>query len=148
MKIIVQRVTHASVTVDGIVRSAIAHGIVLLAGFSHDDTEKECAWCARRIAGLRLCEDANGKMNLSVKDTGGAVLAIPQFTVYGNCAKGRRPDFTAAAPPEKAAALFDTFCSLLKNEGMHVEQGVFQTHMHVELCNDGPVTLLVEREPE
>ena len=146
MRALIQRVSGASVQVDGEEAARIGQGYLVLLGVAGDDGEAEAAWLARKIAGLRLFEDDAGKMNLGLADVGGAVLAVSQFTLYGDARKGRRPSFTRAAPPEQARDLYDTFCTLLAAEGVPVETGVFQAHMEVSLVNDGPVTLWLERE--
>ena len=146
MRGLIQRVSRASVHVDGEKVAGIGLGLLVLLGVADEDEEAEAAWLARKIAGLRLFEDDDGKMNLGLADVGGAVLAVSQFTLYGDARKGRRPSFTRAAPPELAQELYEKFCTLLAAEGVPVERGVFQAHMEVELVNDGPVTLLLERE--
>ena len=146
MRALIQRVSRASVQVEGEEAARIGQGYLVLLGVAGDDGEAEAAWLARKIAGLRLFEDDAGKMNLGLADVGGAVLAVSQFTLYGDARKGRRPSFTRAAPPEQARDLYDTFCTLLAAEGVPVETGVFQAHMEVSLVNDGPVTLWLERE--
>jgi D-tyrosyl-tRNA(Tyr) deacylase len=148
MRVVVQRVSRAQVAVDGETTGAIGRGLLLLVGFGHGDGPDELDWVARRVAGLRVFEDDADRMNLALADVGGAVLAVPQFTLYGDCRRGRRPDFTAAALPEAARALFDDFCARLRHAGLQVATGVFGAHMHVELLNDGPVTLVIEREPD
>lgn len=145
MRVVLQRVSCASVTVDGTVVGQIGRGFALLVGVTHDDGQAEAAWLARKIAGLRLFEDDAGKMNLSLDDVGGAVLAVSQFTLYGDARKGRRPSFTHAARPEHAEPLFDTFVARLRDEGLMVETGVFGAMMEVAIQNDGPVTLILER---
>jgi len=130
--------------VDGAVVGQIGPGFLVLLGITHSDGEAEATWLAKKIAGLRLFEDAEGKMNLGLADVGGAVLAVSQFTLYGNAAKGRRPSFTQAARPEQAQPLYEHFCAALRTEGVEVAQGIFQAHMQVALVNDGPVTLIVE----
>lgn len=148
MRVLVQRVNHAAVTVDGSDVGSIGRGLLLMVGFTHGDSNTEAAWIARKIIGLRIFEDDRDKMNLSVQDICGSLLAVPQFTLYGSCARGRRPDFTAAAPPEQAQELFELFCSLLRASGLPVAAGAFRQHMHVTLENDGPVTVWVTREPD
>ena len=144
MRVVLQRVSQAGVRVDGRVVGAIQRGFLALVGFTHSDTETEVAWCARKIAGLRVFEDAEGKMNLALADVGGAVLAVSQFTLYADILKGRRPAFIDAAEPAKAEALYDRFCELLAAQGLRVEKGVFGAKMEVSLVNDGPVTIIVE----
>lgn len=144
MRALVQRVTRASVTVDGRVTGAIETGLVVLLGATHDDDREAAAWLARKVAGLRVFADEVGQMNRDVRAAGGRALVVPQFTLYGDARRGRRPDFTAAARPEHAEPLFEAFCQALAGESVAVERGVFRAHMKVELVNDGPVTLLVE----
>ena len=144
MRAVVQRVSQASVVVDGTVVGAIGVGFLVLLGITHEDGEAEARWLARKIAGLRVFEDAAGKMNLSLADVGGAVLAVSQFTLYGDVRKGRRPSFVRAARPEQAKPLYERFCHFVAQEGIPVEQGVFQAHMEVALVNDGPVTLWLD----
>jgi len=146
MRAVVQRVSRASVTVDGQVIGAIGRGVVVLLGVTHGDGEAEAAWLARKIAGLRIFEDEAGKMNASLLDVGGEALVVSQFTLYGDARKGRRPSFTRAAPPEVAAPLVDRFAELLRQAGVPVQTGRFGAHMLVEIHNDGPVTILLERE--
>jgi D-tyrosyl-tRNA(Tyr) deacylase len=144
MRAVVQRVTEASVRVNGQVVGQIGRGLLVLLGVAPADSEAEAAYLARKIAGLRIFEDSDGKMNLGLADVGGAVLAVSQFTLYGDARKGRRPSFTEAAPPEQAEALFRRFCHRLEAEGVVVEQGLFGAHMAVALVNDGPVTLWLD----
>jgi D-tyrosyl-tRNA(Tyr) deacylase len=144
MRAVVQRVSQAIVTVDGLVVGEIGAGVLVLLGITHGDGETQAAYLARKIAGLRVFEDAAGKMNLTLADVGGAVLVVSQFTLYGDVRKGRRPSFTDAAAPEIAEPLYARFCRLLAAEGATVAQGVFQAHMAVQLVNDGPVTLWLD----
>ena len=144
MKVVVQRSKAAKVTVDSEVTGAIESGLVLLVGMTHEDTAADVKWMADKIAGLRIFEDESGKMNRSVTDVGGAILSVSQFTLYGDCRKGRRPNFMAAARPEQAEALYDTFNGALRELGLRVETGRFGAMMDVELINDGPVTLILE----
>ncbi len=144
MRAVVQRVSEASVTVDGQVVGQIGRGFLVLLGITHDDGEKEAVYLARKIAGLRIFENDEGKMNLDVAAANGAVLAVSQFTLYGNARKGRRPSFIEAARPEQAEPLYRHFCELLAAQGLDVEQGVFQAEMQVSLVNDGPVTLWLD----
>jgi D-aminoacyl-tRNA deacylase len=144
MRAVVQRVFRASVSVDDIVVAAIETGYLVLLGITHHDGEEEARYLARKIAGLRLFEDADGKMNLALADVEGSMLVVSQFTLYGDIRKGRRPSFTDAATPGIAEPLYQRFCALLLNEGIAVQQGVFQAHMHVALVNDGPVTLWLD----
>jgi D-tyrosyl-tRNA(Tyr) deacylase len=145
MRVVLQRVIHASVTIEAIGRSEINRGVCLLAGFTHSDTPAEVAWMADKVAGLRVFSDADGKMNLALADVGGAVLVVSQFTLYGNADKGRRPSFTDAARPEVAVPLYQLFCAELAARGLAVQTGTFGADMLVEIHNDGPVTLLLER---
>jgi len=140
-------VTGARVDVAGETVGEIGPGLLILVGVGHGDTSAEIDWMARKIAGLRVFEDGEGKMNLSVRDVGGACLAVSQFTLYGDCNKGFRPGFTDAAPPEAGRAGFDAFVAALRARDVPVETGVFQADMRVHLTNDGPVTLVLERAP-
>lgn len=144
MRAVVQRVSKASVRVDGAVVSAIEQGFLILLGVTHDDGEAEAAYLARKISGLRVFEDGEGKLNLGLTEVAGAALVVSQFTLYGDVRKGRRPSFTDAARPEAAVQLYQRFCALLAAESIPVQQGVFQAHMAVELVNDGPVTLWLD----
>lgn len=144
MRALIQRVAEASVTVDGRTVAAIGRGFLVLLGVTHSDGEAEAAWLARKVAGLRVFDDAEGKMNLSLADVGGAVLVVSQFTLYGDVRRGRRPSFTAAARPEHAEPLCDRFVELLRAEGLPVAVGVFGALMQVRLVNDGPVTLWLD----
>jgi D-tyrosyl-tRNA(Tyr) deacylase len=144
MRAVVQRVTEASVQVDGALVGRIGLGFLVLLGIAAYDGEDEAAYLARKIAGLRLFEDEAGKMNLGLAEVGGAVLAVSQFTLYGDARKGRRPSFTEAAPPELAEPLYRRFCQLLEAEGVKVARGLFQAHMVISLVNDGPVTLWLD----
>lgn len=144
MRAVVQRVSQASVTVDDEIVGRIGRGFLVLLGVADDDTQDDVVYMAKKIAGLRIFEDAEGKMNLSLSDVGGQVLAVSQFTLLGDCRKGRRPSFTRAARPDQAAALFHSFVVELRGQGIEVHTGRFQEHMHVELLNDGPVTLLLD----
>ena len=148
MRAVVQRVAQARVRVDGQVTGEIGPGIVALLGVARVDTQASAAQLAEKIAGLRLFNDAEGKMNLSLQEVGGAVLAISQFTLYGDTRKGRRPSFDRAAPAEQARALYEAFVAALRALGLRVETGVFQAMMEVELTNAGPVTLLVDTTKE
>ncbi|HEY6866522.1 MAG TPA: D-aminoacyl-tRNA deacylase [Candidatus Eisenbacteria bacterium] len=144
MRALVQRVARAAVRVDGRVTGAIGPGLLVLLGATHADAPHDAAWLARKIAGLRVFGDPAGLMNLDLHEVGGAALVVPQFTLYGDARRGRRPDFTRAARPEHAEPLFESFCAALAGAGVRVERGVFRAHMEVELVNDGPVTLWVE----
>ena len=145
MRAVVQRVSQASVMVDGRVVGQIGQGLMILVGVKTGDTEAEARWLAQKIAGLRIFSDDEGKFNLSVRDVGGAALVVSQFTLYGDTHKGRRPSFTDAAPPDLAEPLVDRFVEFLRAESLSVETGVFGAVMQVEIHNDGPVTLLLER---
>ena len=144
MRAVVQRVSEASVTVDGEVTGQIGRGFLVLLGIAGDDSEKDIVWIAEKIAGLRIFEDAEGRMNLGLRDVGGAVLLVSQFTLYGDCRKGRRPSFVEAARPEAALPLYQSAIAELRGHGLRVETGRFQAHMDVRLLNDGPVTLLLD----
>ncbi len=146
MRAVIQRVSEATVTVDGAEVGAIARGFLVLLGVTHEDDEETAAYLARKIAGLRLFEDDAGKLNRGLADVGGKVLVVSQFTLYGSVRKGRRPSFTQAAPPDRARELYERFCDCLREEGAAVEEGVFQAHMNVALVNDGPVTIWVDSE--
>ena len=144
MRALVQRVARASVSVEGKVRGEIGPGLLVLLGAAHADGEEEARWLAEKVAGLRVFADRQGKMNRDVRESGGACLVVPQFTLYGDARHGRRPEFTAAARPEHAEPLFERFCAELGRHGVRVERGVFRAHMLVELANDGPVTLMID----
>jgi D-tyrosyl-tRNA(Tyr) deacylase len=144
MKIVVQRSGEAQVTVDGQLVGRIDRGLVLLVGVGLEDEERDAEYLADKVAGLRIFEDEAGKMNLSVVDTGGQILSISQFTLYGDCRKGRRPNFMGAARPEVAEALYDSFNAKLRARGLIVETGRFGAMMDVQLCNQGPVTLILD----
>lgn len=145
VRVIVQRTTQAKVTVDGNVTGQIEHGLMLLVGLTHEDGLKDLEYCAKKVANLRIFEDEAGKMNLSVKDVGGAILSISQFTLYGETKKGNRPSFIEAARPEVAEPLYNQFNEILRdNYGLKVETGVFGAMMDVSFTNNGPVTLIVE----
>lgn len=145
MRVVIQRVSRASVTVENRVVGRIGPGIVVLLGVARGDTEQQAEWLAEKLVGLRMFEDDGGKMNLSVQDIGGELLVVSQFTLLGDCRKGRRPGFSAAAPPDDADRLYRYFVEYLRQQGYRVETGQFQAHMQVDLCNDGPVTLVLER---
>lgn len=144
MRALVQRVARARVSVAGRVAGAIDRGLLVLLGATHADRPADAEWLARKVAGLRVFADGAGQMNLDLAAAGGRALVVPQFTLYGDARRGRRPDFLAAARPEQAEPLFEQFCAALAGEGIGVERGVFRAHMEVELLNDGPVTLMVE----
>lgn len=144
MRAVVQRVTHADVTVSGKQVGTINKGLCILLGVMEDDTEKDAVWLAEKLSVMRIFEDENEKLNLSVQDINGSMLVISQFTLYGDCRKGRRPSFIRAAGPEKASRLYDLFVDQLRSRDIKVETGIFQTYMQVNICNDGPVTLIVD----
>ena len=144
MRAVVQRVSRAKVTVQGEITGEIGRGLLVLIGIGSADTESGADYLADKIAGLRIFEDAQGKMNLSLADVGGSVLAVSQFTLYGDVRHGRRPSFDAAAPPEKARALYEYFVERIRATGLRCETGRFQEMMQVELVNDGPVTILLD----
>ena len=145
MRALIQRVSQASVSVDGRIAGRIGRGFVVLLGVTHTDSTAEARWLSGKIAGLRVFDDEAGKMNRSLSDVEGELLVISQFTLYGDAQKGRRPSFTDAAGPDVAEPLVDTFIGLLREAGFKVATGVFGAHMDVELLNDGPVTLMIER---
>lgn len=144
MRAVLTRVKSASVTVDGSVIGQIGQGFLILLGVTHEDTEAQAVKLADKLMGLRIFEDENGKMNRSLEDVGGQVLVVSQFTLYGNCKKGRRPEFLAAARPEIAIPLYEKFIALCRDKGFSVETGEFGAEMLVESVNDGPVTLIVD----
>ena len=145
MRLLLQRVSRAEVRVDGAVKGRIGRGFCLLVGFTHGDGAEQVAWMAEKVRGLRLFGDAEGRMNLALGDVGGAVLVVSQFTLYGDASKGRRPSFIDAARPEIAIPLYEGFIQRLRETGFQVETGEFGAMMDVELVNDGPVTLWLER---
>lgn len=145
MRAVVQRVNQASVTVGGQVVGRIGQGLVILLGVKTGDTEAEAQWLARKIVGLRIFSDSDGKFNLSVQEVDGSALVVSQFTLYGDARKGRRPGFTDAALPDVAEPLVKRFVEFLRAEGLSVETGIFGAVMQVEIHNDGPVTLVLER---
>lgn len=144
MRCVVQRVKEASVTVAGEVVGKIGPGYMVLIGVSVEDTEKDVRYMADKVPNLRIFEDAEDKMNLSLKDVGGEILAVSQFTLYGDARGGRRPSFIAAARPEAANELYEQLVASWREQGIHVETGRFRTHMEVGLVNDGPVTILLD----
>ena len=144
MRAVIQRVESAKVVVDGETVGEIGHGFCVLLGVHQEDTTDEVDWMVPKIAQLRVFEDDDGKMNRSLLDVGGAALVVSQFTLYGDCRKGRRPSFVEAARPETAIPLYEDFCKRLQLEGVTVAQGVFGAKMHVSLTNDGPVTIVLE----
>ena len=145
MKAVIQRVTSASVTVEGVISGQIGQGIMVLLGVEKGDEESKADWLAEKIAGLRIFSDDEGKMNLSVRDVEGALLVVSQFTLAGNCDKGRRPSFDTAAAPDEGRRLYEYFVDAAGRLGLPVETGIFQADMQVCLVNDGPVTFLLER---
>lgn len=145
MRLVLQRVSRASVSIDGKVVAAIDRGFCLLVGFTHSDTAEQVTWMADKVAGLRVFGDAEGKLNLGLSEVAGAVLVVSQFTLYGDASKGRRPSFIDAARPEVAIPLYQQFCAELRSRGLPVETGEFGAMMLVEIHNDGPVTLILER---
>ena len=146
MKVVIQRSKQASVTVNGNVTGAIDKGYVLLVGITHTDTAEDIAYCAKKVAELRLWEDEEGKMNRSILEVGGDILSVSQFTLYGETKKGRRPSFTGAARPEQAKPMWDAFNDALREFGLRVETGIFGAMMDVALINDGPVTIIIDSD--
>jgi len=146
MRAVIQRTTRASVTVDENVTGAIGPGLVVFLGIHPQDGDKEIRWMAEKIVNLRIFEDDEGKMNRSLADTGGEILIVSQFTLYGDCRKGRRPGYSTAAPPEIAEPLYQAFVGEVARQGIRTATGVFQASMQVELVNDGPVTLLIDSD--
>ncbi|TMV52876.1 D-tyrosyl-tRNA(Tyr) deacylase [Paenibacillus mesophilus] len=144
MRIVVQRSKEACVKVDGETVGSIDRGLVVLVGVTHEDTEQDARYLAEKLTGLRIFEDGEGKMNLSVQDIGGEVLSVSQFTLYGDVRKGKRPNFMAAARPDQAKPLYERFNELMREQGLRVATGVFGAMMDVELTNWGPVTLVIE----
>jgi D-aminoacyl-tRNA deacylase len=144
MRAVLQRVKFAHVQVDGETVGAIGAGLCVLVGVGEDDAEDDARWLADKVVSARIFEDADGKMNRSVVDVGGELLAVSQFTLYGDLRSGRRPSFSAAAPPERAQPLFDAFCAQCRQHGVQVQTGRFRAHMEVQLQNTGPVTLLLD----
>lgn len=144
MRLVIQRVLESSVCVDGNVVGSIGPGFMVLCGVEDGDTAEDVRYCIDKTVNLRIFEDEAGKMNRSILDAGGEILAISQFTLHGDVRHGRRPSFIRAARPETAVPLYDAYCNGLREAGMHVETGIFQTDMKVSLINDGPVTLLVD----
>ena len=146
MRAVIQRVTRASVRVDGRVAGEIGAGLLILLGVGRVDNPESAAYLAEKIAHLRIFSDAAGKMNLSLLEAGGSALVVSQFTLYGDTRGGRRPSYIQAAPPEEASRLYEEFVRSMRGAGITVETGVFQAHMEVELVNDGPVTILLDSE--
>jgi D-tyrosyl-tRNA(Tyr) deacylase len=144
MRAVVQRVSRAQVTVNGEIAGEIGEGLLVLLGVGRDDTKADATYLAEKIAGLRVFEDAEGKMNRSVQDVGGSVLVVSQFTLYGDVRRGKRPSFDAAAPPEKAQLLYELFIAQIRAADLRCETGRFQEMMQVELVNEGPVTILLD----
>lgn len=144
MRCVIQRVSRASVAVKGKEVSKIGRGYLILVGVEDGDVEKDMRYCAEKVAGLRVFEDENEKMNLSIEDVGGEILAVSQFTLMADTRHGRRPSFITAARPEVADPLYKAFCQALRDKGIAVGEGVFQAHMDVALVNDGPVTILLD----
>ena len=145
MRVVLQRVSRASVSIEGRRVGEIGTGFCLLVGFTHTDTPAAVDWMAEKVAGLRVFSDAEGKLNLGLAEVGGGVLVVSQFTLYGDAAKGRRPSFIDAARPELAIPLYERFCAALRAAGLPVATGEFGAMMEVEIHNDGPVTLILER---
>ncbi len=145
MRALVQRVKYGKVSVHGQVNAEIGQGLVILLGVGHHDTQEQAAWLADKIANLRIFEDSDGKMNLSIKDIGGEAIVVSQFTLYADAQKGRRPSFTESAPPNLARPLVERFATLLRAQQIPVGEGVFGAEMLVEIHNDGPVTIWLER---
>lgn len=146
MRAVLTRVKHASVTIDGKVHGQIGEGFLILLGITHEDTEAQAVKLADKLTGLRIFEDENGKMNRGLDEVKGELLIVSQFTLYGNCKKGRRPDFLAAARPEIAIPLYEKFVAVCRDKGFHVETGEFGAYMEVESLNDGPLTLVVDTD--
>uniref|UniRef100_A0A7C4ARV1 D-aminoacyl-tRNA deacylase n=1 Tax=Desulfomonile tiedjei TaxID=2358 RepID=A0A7C4ARV1_9BACT len=147
MKAVVQRVLRARVVVNGEVVSEIGAGLLVLLGIGQEDGDEQVGWMADKIPDLRIFSDEEGKMNVSLLEVGAEALVVSQFTLYGDCRKGRRPSYSGAAAGETARVLYEQFCRQLRLKGVHVAEGVFGAHMQVELVNDGPVTLIVESPP-
>ncbi len=144
MRAVVQRVIEADVIVDNVVTGSIKKGLMVMIGVEEADDENDASYMAGKITGLRIFEDSDEKMNLSIKDVNGQILAVSQFTLFGDARKGKRPSFIKAARPEEANRLYRYFIELIKNEGIHIEEGVFQAEMLVRIYNDGPVTILLD----
>jgi D-tyrosyl-tRNA(Tyr) deacylase len=147
MRVVLQRVSQATVRIHDRVAGSIGRGFCLLVGFTHGDTPAQVDWMAEKISSLRLFNDSQGKMNLGLEETGGAVLVVSQFTLYGDAVKGRRPSFIDAARPEVAVPLYERFLDVLRGRGLEVAAGEFGADMQVEIHNDGPVTLILDRHP-
>ena len=146
MRAVLTRVRSASVTIEGRVAGKIGQGFLILLGVTHEDTEAQAIKLADKLAGLRIFEDEDGKMNRGLETVNGEILVVSQFTLYGNCKKGRRPEFLSAARPEVAIPLYEKFVQLLRDKGIHVETGEFGAEMLVESVNDGPLTLIVDTD--
>ena len=146
MRAVLTRVKHASVTIDGKVHGQIGEGFLILLGITHEDTEAQAVKLADKLTGLRIFEDENGKMNRGLDEVKGELLIVSQFTLYGNCKKGRRPDFLAAARPEVSIPLYEKFVELCRAKGFHTETGEFGAYMQVDSLNDGPLTLVVDTD--
>ena len=144
MRAVVQRVSRAKVSVNGSVTGEIGMGLLVLVGVGHEDDHDELDYMVEKIAGLRIFEDGDGKMNRSVRDIGGSILAVSQFTLYGDVRRGKRPSFDGAAPPQRARQLYDAFVEKIRAAGLRCETGRFQEMMQVELVNEGPVTILLD----
>ena len=145
MKLVVQRVKHASVTVDNKLVSKIENGFMVLIGITHSDTKETADYLASKLVNLRIFDDENDKINYSLKDVGGSLLIVSQFTLYANCEKGNRPSFVDAAMPDYASDLYDYFCDKCENLGFEAKRGIFGADMKVELLNDGPFTVILEK---
>ncbi len=148
MRAVVQRVSRASVTVDGSITGQIETGLVVLLGVGQGDRESDAEWLAEKCVTLRVFNDAEGKMNLSLANVGGQMLVVSQFTLYGDCRKGRRPSFISAADPAQGNRLYEYFCECVRAQSIHVETGMFQAQMDVALNNDGPVTILLDSQKQ
>ncbi|MFT5527929.1 MAG: D-tyrosyl-tRNA(Tyr) deacylase [Pirellulaceae bacterium] len=148
MRAVVQRVTESSVTVDNEIVGEIGRGLMVLLGVTAEDKESDVSYLAGKICQLRIFDDGEGKMNRSLEDIHGEMLVVSQFTLYGDCRKGRRPSFSKAAPPEQANQLYEQFVEAVRGRGLNVATGIFQAHMDVSLNNDGPVTMLIDSSKE
>ena len=146
MRAVLTRVKHASVTIDGKVHGQIGEGFLILLGITHEDTEAQAVKLADKLTGLRIFEDENGKLNRGLDEVKGELLVVSQFTLYGNCKKGRRPEFLAAARPDVAIPLYEKFVELCRAKGFHTETGEFGAYMQVDSLNDGPLTLVVDTD--
>jgi len=146
MRVVIQRVSSARVRVEGKILGEIGKGFLVLLGVGKEDTEKDADWLAEKIVGLRVFEDEQGRFNLSLQEVGGEILIVSQFTLYGDCRKGRRPSFDHSAPPERAEKLYNYFVEKVKEKGIKVATGKFQALMEVELVNQGPVTLIIDTQ--